>query len=745
MAATPNMEQALTQQVDAVHGEGDDEAEAVKARITEETGKYQTIQNLVTGARASPSMGASYAAASALLSLCGGPLANTERFAQEVVEAMAPPNLSTEIAGVQNCAIERLAEFLPGQQECMAALDSTKQVADAELVPDEVLAFQEQQQALLSSQQDKNKSLKLVKDPFAEVAEESSAILSVDPLVDSLRNCGEIKRVALTSVDELDALRTGLDDAHAMKSDKSIAGVFLAKGSVLLTTETVLMPRAAGQPQSFNLVGESIPETGFRMEASFRTNYPEAQLHSGSFSKDAEFEKLQVVLAEERQAGIEHMACKTWESGAALKPKLDIVRTRADEIKTTRDNFATSAEELREQGTNFLRQLDDFQSSYDATLSDVTARLHESEQDKTEAHIQLLGAQQRSQECLARYVNAFSDQRVKKAQHEVRSCYQDSLEMKQQQLRHVFQQSGLEPARARVQELLTKTEEVDVHASDIIRDLEDRVERATSAFQQAHQVLSIALDRSVVEREKALGEQQLDLATNETKRTVLADAARHGQGNVVEMRKAQGICQVRRKKTEALQKQQEVAMQLKQNLQDLSATMMPANHSQEYGESAENDIQNRADQVFQVFDELTPVPESTPIAATPSPVTTLSGIGPELAMLIKLEIQQTMDKEREKIFADGVKQGRQLQQRVQPSCNIASGSQQEGLASSEPHFDDAASEASVNTVVPVPQEDDGATSQASVNTVVTDRSWIHCAQTAEMAPTGLSEEVDASG
>jgi len=742
MAAAPNMVQALTQLVDAVHGEGDEETEAMKTRITEETGKYQTIQNLVTEARTSPSIGASYVAAQALLLFCGGSLANTERFEHEVVEALAPPNLSAEIEEVKNCAVERLAEFLPGQQECMATLESTKQVADAELVPDEVISFQEQQQALRSSQQDRNKLLKLVKDPFAGVAEESSAILSVDPLVDSLRNSGEIKRVALTVADELDALRTGLDESHAMKSNKSIAGVFLAKGSVLMTTETVLMPQGGGQPKSFNLVGESIPEAGFWMEASFRTNYPEADLHSASFSKDAEFERLQVRLAEDRQAGIEHMACKTLESGALLKPKLDIVRTTADEIKITRNNFAPSAQELRQQGIHLLGQVDGFQSSYDATLSDVAARLHECEQDKTEAHIQLLGAQQRTQECLAAYVNAFSEQRVKKAQHEVWSCYQDSLEMKHEQLRHVLEQSGLETARAGVQELLRKTGEVDVQATEIMKDLEDRVERATSAFQYAHQVLSIALDRSVVEREKALGEQQLDLATNETKRENLADAARrHKQGKVSELRKAQGTCQVCRKKTEALQKQQEVAMQLKQNLQALSDTMMTADHSEENDESAEEDIQNRANQVFQVFDELTPVLESIPIPAPRSPVTTLCGFDPEMAMLIKLEVKKEMDKEKEKIFADGVKQGRQLQQRMQPSCNIASSSQQEGLASSAPQFNDAASEVSVNSEVPVTQ-DDGA---ASFNTGASDQSWIDCDETAEEAPTGLSEEVDASG
>ena len=143
-----------------------------------------------------------------------------------------------------------------------------------------------------------------------------------------------------------------------MNSDKVIAGVFLAKGSVLLTTETVLMPRDGGQPESFNLVGESIPETDFRMEASFRTNYPEAQLHSEAFCKDAEFEKLQVGLAQDRQAGLEHMACKTWESGALLESKLGVVRTTADEIKTKRDNFAPSTQALREKCTKLLRKLD---------------------------------------------------------------------------------------------------------------------------------------------------------------------------------------------------------------------------------------------------------------------------------------------------------------------------------------------------------------------------------------------------
>ena len=143
---------------------------------------------------------------------------------------------------------------------------------------------------------------------------------------------------------------------------------------------------------------------------------------------------------------------------------------------------------------------------------------------------------------------------------------------------------------------------------------------------------------------------------------------------------------------------------------------------------------------LKVFDELTPVPEV--------PVTTLSAIPPELAILVQLEIQRQMDKEREQIRADAIKQAmrqmRQMQQRMQPSCNIVSGSQQEGVASSAPQDNNAGSEMSVNTVAPVPQ-DDGAASEASVNTVVTDNGWIHFEQTDENAPTGLSEEADASG
>ena len=158
---------------------------------------------------------------------------------------------------------------------------------------------------------------------------------------------------------------------------------------------------------------------------------------------------------------------------------------------------------------------------------------------------------------------------------------------------------------------------------------------------------------------------------------------------------------------------------------------MPADQSEEDGESAENDIRNRADQVFQVFDELIPVPESIPSPATASPVTTLMCIGPELAELIKLEISKGIDKEREEIFADAVKQTMRKMKH-------------EGVASSAPQDNDAASEVSVNTAVPVPQDVD-ATSEASVNTVVTDSKWIHVDQTDEKAPTGLSEEVDASG
>ena len=149
-------------------------------------------------------------------------------------------------------------------------------------------------------------------------------------------------------------------------------------------------------------------------------------------------------------------------------------------------------------------------------------------------------------------------------------------------------------------------------------------------------------------------------------------------------------------------------------------------------------------------------------------------------MLIHLEIRKGIDKERDEIFADAVKQ---TMRKMQPSSKIASGSQQEGLASSAPKFNDAASDVSVNTVVPVPQDDgaaseggsqqeglassapqdndagsemsvntvapvpqdDGAASEASVNTVVTDNGWIHFEQTDENAPTGLNEEADASG
>lgn len=188
------------------------------------------------------------------------------------------------------------------------------------------------------------------------------------------------------------------------------------------------------------------------------------------------------------------------------------------------------------------------------------------------------------------------------------------------------------------------------------------------------EVLRIALDRSVEEMEK-----------------VLDDAARQGRGKVVELRKAQGICQALQRKTESLQEQQVLARQLKQNLRDLASTMLPSDRSQEVGESTENDIQNRADQVFQVFDELTPVLEFTSIAATHPPVTNLSGLGPELVAHIKLEISKTLDSERKRNFADHAEQGRQTLQRNQPSCDSAQGFQHGVPASSEPQFDDAAS------------------------------------------------------
>lgn len=98
------------------------------------------------------------------------------------------------------------------------------------------------------------------------------------------------------------------------------------------------------------------------------------------------------------------------------------------------------------------------------------------------------------------------------------------------------------------------------------------------------------------------------------------------------------------------------------------------------------------------------VPTATPAAT----VTTLNGLGPELQQLIRAEIQGALEKEREKIFADGVKEG----------VKTASKTQQQQKTSST-----AATKGSPSASSDAPAPDDGAGSEASAPT---DESWTEC-------------------
>jgi len=88
--------------------------------------------------------------------------------------------------------------------------------------------------------------------------------------------------------------------------------------------------------------------------------------------------------------------------------------------------------------------------------------------------------------------------------------------------------------------------------------------------------------------------------------------------------------------------QQAITRQLKGNLQ------VVADELPELGNAAGDDIQNEADQLLPVFVAETPEPCAT---------TTLSTCGPDLATLVATEVAKQLAKEREKIFANGLKEG----------------------------------------------------------------------------------------
>merc|ERR1712072_1299072 len=114
---------------------------------------------------------------------------------------------------------------------------------------------------------------------------------------------------------------------------------------------------------------------------------------------------------------------------------------------------------------------------------------------------------------------------------------------------------------------------------------------------------------------------------------------------------------------DALQKERGIAAQLKNNLQDVSACMMSAGNSTYPGELAVDDAGRVADELFEVIAELTPVAQPNAVPAAPPTVTTVSALPPELEQLVKLAVQNAMEKEKAAIYAEGVKAGAKMQQK----------------------------------------------------------------------------------
>jgi len=669
-----SLSQALSDQVDVLHGEGDDEGDVLKACIKDESSKYQTVDKLVADVRNDP--GLAYAAVCKLLPHCDGTLPDTTRFEQENVEALGRVDLSHEFEVVKSKAVEQLESFRQsGYEVCMAALEDTRQSADAGSLVDRVSAFRCQQDTLHSAQQKKNELCKLLKDPNLQVS-----------LDDSLRECGEVQRLTLTCAEHLTKLRSLLDAEQALTTSVTIGGVPLKQGAVLLAADTVFVRKEGAQPRTFNLVEESIPDGKFWVMASFRSELPDAQGHA-SWSEE-KYDKMETELADDRRAGIEFVACKAWESAVTLNTMSQAVQVHIDKVETLRDNFAPSAQEFEETARQLLSQLDSTKSSYDADVSEVETRLHECEQVKTDAHVEFLGSKLHAQEALAAYLIAFEELRSKHAQHELMFCLTDSLEKHLQMLKQKLDESGLEIARARAEEFLEKTREVDLRAAEITTGLRVTTESAACAVQRTHEVLDVALERSMLEREQVLEEQQKKLHDLETKWEELDQAAKQGQGKAFELRKVHGARRACQERKAALEKERGIAAQLKSNLQDVSACMMVGDDSTDPGEVAAREAGSLANQLFEVFAELTPVPQPSAVPATPSPVTTLSGLGPEMGTLVKLAVQKEMEKERTAIYAAGVKAGAKMQQQQQSATLGNSTSQL---------TDGAASDASGNT------------------------------------------------
>jgi len=221
--------------------------------------------------------------------------------------------------------------------------------------------------------------------------------------------------------------------------------------------------------------------------------------------------------------------------------------------------------------------------------------------------------------------------------------------------------------------------------------LQEATESAAFVVRRSHEVLDVALERSILEREQVLQEQQKKLDDLETKWGELDQAAKQGQGKAFELRKVRGERRACQERKDALEKERGIAAQLKNNLQDVSACMVVADNSTEACEVAAGDAGSLANQLFEVFAELTPVPQPSGVSATPLPVTTLSGMGPETEMLVKLAVQKEMEKERMAIYAAGVKAGAKMQQQQQSATLGNSTCQQQSLT------DGVASDASGNT------------------------------------------------
>jgi len=322
--------------------------------------------------------------------------------------------------------------------------------------------------------------------------------------------------------------------------------------------------------------------------------------------------------------------------------QVELVCAKIEEIEAIRQAFFPVAETHAEDARELHQVLDTIQDIFTAALDNLAVRSEECEQVDTDAIFMVMEAQRENQEQLAAFLNTFEKNRCKLAQRNLLFCYKDALQQKQKWFQTKVDQSGLQSARSRVEELLTTTTTVSTLAADITQGLQHTVGCAASSFRRAHQKLDICLERSLSGRQQVLEAEQQELDGIEVELPPLEEAVKQGRKKMIALRTMQGERQMCEKRKESLEMQQAITRQLKGNLQ------VVADELPEIGDAAGDDIQNEADQLLPVFVAVEPEPCAT---------TTLSTCGPDLATLVAMEVAKQLAKEREKIFANGLKEG----------------------------------------------------------------------------------------